>query len=88
MRLAIGDVYKVRGTFGTGDTRDYIFEICGEAFVGGRRFAIGVKQKMLPADDGVIVVFDERGVGETIGGDFRWIAWETSRAKPKYQRAR
>jgi len=86
MRLAIGDVYKVRGYLHP-DSRDYLdftFEICGEVFVDGERFAIGVKHREHPTNGGSVVVFNSDGYGETCGGDFRWQAWETSRAKPQF----
>ena len=86
MRLAIGDVYKVLAEGFDEGTLAYTFEICGEAFKGGKRFVWGVKHGMKPAAEGACVIFDENGIGESLNGDIRWIAWEISRAKPRYKR--
>ena len=86
MRLAIGDVYKVKGYGpGFGETLDFTFEICGEAFFNGERFAIGLKQHYPPSDNQV-VIFNNEGFAEIHDGDFKWQAWETSRAWPCFQR--
>ena len=85
MRLAIGDVYKVSGKEDLGARLDYTFEIIGEEFIDGQRFVVGAKHRMHPSDEGAIVVFDERGRGETLDGGCRWVAWEVSRANPRYR---
>jgi hypothetical protein len=85
-RLAVGDVYKVRG-YGLGfdgQELEFKFEIVGELHFEGRRYVVGAKQWRLPDENG-IVIFDSDGYGETFGGDFQWHAWETSRAKPCFQ---
>jgi len=85
MRLSIGDVYKVRGYMDS-DYLEFTFEICGEAFCSGERFAIGMKHSANPTKEGTVVVFNSDGYGETCGGDFRWQAWEISRAKPQFRK--
>ena len=87
MRLAVGDVYKVIGKgLGFEDGLDFKFEICGEAFFDGERFAIGLKRGTPPASDQV-VLFDQSGRGQAFHGLTMWQAWETSRAKTRFQGA-
>ena len=87
LRLAIGDVYKIRGYMHP-DSRDYLdftFEICGEAFYSGERFVFGVKHGVNPSDEGQVVVFNADGFGKTCGGGFMWQGWELSRAKLQFK---
>ncbi len=85
MRLAIGDIYKVNLKMAYRAERLYFtFEICGEVFVNGDRFAIGLKHNVEPLCGAHVVLFDRNGRSEH--DDLIWQAWEISRAKPKYQR--
>ncbi len=87
MRLAIGDVYKVRG-YGSGfnnETLNFTFEIVGEVFVYRRRYVVGIKHNFSP-DCQQVVIFDSNGYAEEHFGEFKWQAWEISRAKPQFQR--
>lgn len=82
MKMQIGEVYKV--LLDEDETRFFRFEICGEVFHDGRRFAIGVKQKAPPEDQ--MVLFDETGNGHSCFGEFSWRAYGRSQSKPVYQR--
>ena len=83
-RLAIGDIYKVILRIdGRSTILHFTFEICGEVFVNGERFAIGVKHYAHTLSGSHVVLFDKTGRAEHL--DLFWKAWEISRAKPRYQ---
>ena len=89
MRLRIGDVYKVWGygpAFGE-EKLNFTFEICGEAFFNGERFAIGLKQHLPPSAQ-QSAFFNSAGFAEALGGDITWQVLEMSRAKPCFQHAK
>lgn len=87
LRLAIGDAYKVYlwedGEFA--EDVYYVFEICGEIFVDGKRLAIGVKQGVRSVDESQVVFFNSKGLGNLFNGKLVWKIWGKSRARRQYR---
>ncbi len=68
----------------------YIFEIRGDLFLCGEQFFIGIPATDLPFSPWLEnwggVTFNEKGVGFSDRGEFKWVIWSKSKARPKLAR--
>ncbi len=77
-------------------TRCYnVYEIRGDLFWRGERFFLGVPVTDLPLSpwhesemissrlNWTAVTFNEQGVGFSDRGEFKWVIWSKSKARPK-----
>ncbi len=84
-RLAIGSVYSARsraiaaGYF-------YTLEICAHIWIKGERWAVAVSHPPTKKQSPLVFLLDDCGVERGTDSSGRVLTYDTSRAKPRYQR--